>query len=1441
MMVNDGDFAYDVFISFKGENGTRYAFTDHLYRAFLRHGINAFRDDQSLRSGDEIRPSLLEAIEASRISLVVLCQNYASSSWCLDELAKIIHCYENKGKHVVAIFYLVEPSDVRYQKNSYATAMIKHENRYGKDSEKVKAWRSALSRVCDLCGIHYRNHMYETEVIEKIVKDTSTKLPPMPLQTKHLVGLVSRFERVKSLIDIDSSDAVSMLGIYGVGGIGKTTFAVDLYNKIRHHFEAASFLANVREKSNKSIEGLEDLQRTLLSEMGEETETIIGSIFKGSSEIKRRLGHKRVLLVVDDVDSVKQLEALAGGYDWFGPGSRIVITTRDKDVLHKHDVEIKRYEMEELNYHESLELFCWYAFNRSRPAENLANISTRAVRYAKGIPLALRVIGSNLKGRSPEEWEIELQKYRKVPDAEIQGVLEISYESLSNLDRKIFLDIACFFKGERWDYVKRILDASDFYPDIQVFVSKCLITVDEYGCLEMHDLIQDIGREIVRKESPSNPGCRSRLWSHKEVHEVLRENSGSDTVEGIMLHPPKQEKIDYWSMTAFKKMKNLRILIIRNAIFSSGPSYLPNSLRLLDWKGYPSKSFPQNFYPHRIVDFKLPHSSLILKNPFQRFEDLTFINLSHCQFITQIPDLSGAKSLKVFTLDKCHKLLRLDKSIGFMPNLVYLSASECTLLTSFVPKMYLPSLEVLSFNFCRRLEHFPLVMEKMDKPLKIYMMDTGIKEIPKSIGNLTGLEHIDMSVCKGLKNLPSSFFLLPKLVTLKVDECSQLGESFQRFQESRHSVANGSPNLVTLHFCEANLSYEDLCAILEIFPKLENLNVSHNGFVALPNSIRGSSHLKSLDVSFCRNLKEIPELPLSIQKVDARHCQSLTSEASSMLWSKVSTEIQRIQVVMPMLKGEIPEWFDCIGTKEIPHFSARRKFPIVALALVFQEPKETLSVIEEAFQSALESFTGFVNCHTVSLHLFIDGREICGRDYHYFNVGEDHVLFCDLRVLFSDGEWLGLDASLEDDWKAIQVQYESDLILSRWGVYVYEQETNMDDIQFRFPTPRSTRNHMPSSLLVPKVSPKQKMKHMLDSFDPRDLFNKNLSLLESEEGPIRSGKVLLRTWRNAKAEIREAASVSVYGASLKQEHEESVEEVIQVLEMIKENVPKRFSDSNPEEMQFFGGFVERLLRARVELMKENGLDMGMPILLEYTEVGGSKCRRFWGVMELKVGDPFYKAVLRKYNQLSWEFSTSNEASRSGSWLENLRVTIVLLECLGPAIEEASGFAYEESLEEGYYDPELEELMRRIEQDAMGFNKSYGKMKASIVRTDESVSPKYLLETLIFRRLMILGKLSMFGSATKFKITPYGKIRVEDDPFRTLKTCFWSLILVLYVLFFIIICLFCLIGFVGLLICRIPIIRKIFVCGWWLLMQILVSCKYLYHSVGKIMKIKRKEL
>ncbi|XP_057454512.1 TMV resistance protein N-like isoform X2 [Lotus japonicus] len=1185
-----------------------------------------------------------------------------------------------------------------------------------------------------------------------------------------------------------------MLEIYGAGGIGKTTFALDIYNKIRHQFEASSFLANIREKSSKS-KGLEDLQKTLMSEMGEETETMMGSTFRGDFEIKRRLSNKRVLLVLDDVDKIKQLQALAGGGDWFGSGSRIIITTRDTTMLDKHkmdDVIMKKYKMEELNDHDSLELFCWHAFNMSTPAENFEGVSSHAVSYAKGVPLALKVIGSNLKGGRLEDWEIELNKYRTIPNSEIQGVLEISYFSLSELDQKTFLDIACFFKGERWVYVERVLEACDSFPSIRVFVMKSLINIDENGCLDMHDIIQNMGREIVRKESPLNLGDRSRLWSHKEVLQVLKENSGSATVEGIILDPPSHEEVFRWADTAFKKMENLRILIVRNATFSTAPSFLPNNLRVLDWKGYPSKSFPLDFCPQRIVDFKLPHSSLTLIKSFhEMFEDLTFINLSQCQFITQIPKLSGAKSLRVLTVDRCHKLIRFDESIGFMPNLEYLSAVECTSLKSFVPRMYLPALEVLSFNLCRRLEHFPDVMQKMDKPLKIHMIGTAIKKFPKSIGNLTGLEYIDISMSRRLSDLSSSFLLLPKLGTLRIDGCSQLRGSFQRFKEF-HSEANDCPNMVTLYLSDANLSDEDLHIILESFPKLEHLNVSHNNFASLPKCIKGSLHLKSLDVSYCRNLKEIPELPLSIQKVDARYCGSLTSKASSMLWSKVCEEKKEIQVVMP--KTKIPNWFDisCVSNEDVPLFWARRKFPVAALALVFGNSREINVIQKDTFIS--DFLPGMMTdmSHVVGLHLFIDGQEICRKDYHYCSVGEHHVLVCDLRILFSDEEWQGLDACLGDDWKAIQVQCESSLTLSSWGVYVYKQKSNTDDIQFKFSHPDSSGDYkpVPASSLVPKSTPqmlKQRIRYASENMNPREIFGDYLPFLEIEETPSFT-KALLRSWRIAKTDMREA-SASAYGASLMQEHEESGWDVVRVVELMKENVPKHIADSYSDDIQSAHKIVEQVLRARVEFQREKGnerLDIDMPIILEACHFCEASSRRYWGKLELKHEEPTVKAILRKTSQLAWRFWKMGEAPLKE------RMNIVLLEsqCESLSTEEASTSAHGEEEEEEYYDPVLEELLMKVEEDTMSLNRTYGKLKASIVlcTNEELVSDKYLLETLFLRGQQNLaqgntglgnfelGLFGMFGSGLRgtmrsnFKKTAYGRLRVEDDgPHQTAQS------------------------------------------------------------------------
>ena len=144
---------WDVFLSFRGED-TRLNFTDHLYSALTRMGIDTFRDDEGLERGREIQPSLLKAIEDSMISVVVFSENYAHSKWCLDELEKIMQCSREKGQKVLPIFYHVDLSDVRKQTRSFGEAFA----RYGNvTEERVLRWRAALTEVGGLSGWHVQH------------------------------------------------------------------------------------------------------------------------------------------------------------------------------------------------------------------------------------------------------------------------------------------------------------------------------------------------------------------------------------------------------------------------------------------------------------------------------------------------------------------------------------------------------------------------------------------------------------------------------------------------------------------------------------------------------------------------------------------------------------------------------------------------------------------------------------------------------------------------------------------------------------------------------------------------------------------------------------------------------------------------------------------------------------------------------------------------------------------------------------------------------------------------------------------------------------------------------------------------------------------------------------------------------------------------------------
>uniref|UniRef100_A0A2N9GGH9 NB-ARC domain-containing protein n=1 Tax=Fagus sylvatica TaxID=28930 RepID=A0A2N9GGH9_FAGSY len=278
-----------------------------------------------------------------------------------------------------------------------------------------------------------------------------------------------------------------------------------------NQFEACSFIANVREVNE--THGLLQLQKTLLNELLLEKDVNIGEVDNGVFIIKNRLRHKKILLVLDDVNELEQLMKLAGENDWFGPGSRVIITTRDEHLLKSREVD-GIYEAEGLDYDESFHLFNLKAFKKEHPTEDFLELSQAFVNYANGLPLAIEVLGSSLFTRSIDEWNSAL------------------------------------------------------------------------------------GNRSGSRHSPKVAGTKKSTLEPRSLF----------------------------------KMKSLKVLEIHNVNLLCGPKILPNSLRLLDWSCYPSKSLPS-------------------------LDKLKVIQLKNSIQLIETPDFTKVPNLEELVLEDCINLL----------------------------------------------------------------------------------------------------------------------------------------------------------------------------------------------------------------------------------------------------------------------------------------------------------------------------------------------------------------------------------------------------------------------------------------------------------------------------------------------------------------------------------------------------------------------------------------------------------------------------------------------------------------------------------------------------------------------------------------------------------------------------------------------------------------
>ncbi|KAL3736817.1 hypothetical protein ACJRO7_025706 [Eucalyptus globulus] len=922
--VDDGDSSsgaeFEVFLSFKGLD-TRKNFTDSLYQALHTAGVRVFKDDKDIRQGEKIGDKLLHAIKSSKIYVPIFSKNYAFSRWCLRELAHMVNFWSKaKDKIILPIFFNVDPEDVKLETNLYLDALGEHEEKFG---HEVPQWKKALTKVAEIRGLDLKNKGHG-EIINDTMDEVMTKLMKRRIiLPDHLVEIHDQVEAIMDLLNKGSRDT-RYLVIHGMGGIGKTTLVSAIFNRISSQFEGYSFLRDVCEnmRHGRTI----DLQKQLLSDILQgRCPEIYNSTDVGINIIRERFRNKKVLVVIDDVDKWNQLSALAGKSDWFGLGSKIIITTRDINFLpikeeeeeeeeegsfQAHSKEFEIYEMKEMDYSYALKLFSLHALGMDFPPPHCEDISHEITYKTGGLPLALEVIGSSLFGKNKKIWKETSKKL--MPKQEVFDRLNISYDMLDDAQREIFLDIACYFIGIKRLHPYYMWKASGHSPNsnLLILTRMSLIKIEEYDRLWMHDQLRDFGRKIIQRED-KDPGKHSRLWMPDIALNVVQRKLASNKI--VALNLAGDSKVHNFTRKEFLKLPNLRFLKLNGGNLVGNFKNLLSQLTWLSWSNCPSKLKANNLCLEKLVVLKLSagdSGDWVGWEQCMVSSNLKVIHINSDGNSHRTLDFSKCENLKKFIVQNCSTTLLFDGSFSKLEHLEHLQiegafekSDECNL--SMIASS-LGGLSSLSMLYIERIDieeiHHSIGELKHLKHLSL--IRCSLEKLPDSIGKLTSLLELNLRVNK-FTELPNSIGDLKKLMVLSLDEnpIEKLPDSiggleslielcliFTGITELPASIGNLKRLKI---LCIKESKIRELPETIETFVNLEELDASDcenleggipNGVGVLsflrildlskskirrlPTSMNQLSHFHRLSVAQCDELEQIPELPTSLKELD---------------------------------------------------------------------------------------------------------------------------------------------------------------------------------------------------------------------------------------------------------------------------------------------------------------------------------------------------------------------------------------------------------------------------------------------------------------------------------------------------------------------------------------------------------------------------------------------
>ncbi|CAH8300527.1 unnamed protein product [Eruca vesicaria subsp. sativa] len=851
---------YDVFLSFRGVD-TRLSIVSHLYEELVSRGLVTFKDDKRLEIGDNISDELHRAIQGLNNVIVLLSEKYATSRWCLMELQLIMELQREGRLRVLPVFYKVEPSDVRHQRECFNL------ERY-KGTEMAPMWGEALNQIANLSGVEFKSCTDEGTMVRILAQEISDRTARRNIDATHIVGVEIHMQSLKYLLDMDSEyDEVRMIGIWGMGGIGKTAIAKCLYGQLSLQFKARYFSQEVR-GIHKDLD-LQHLQKELLYSTLQE-EISLWSVEAGGEEIRSRLIHKSVLLVLDGVDKIDQVHALAKETAWFGPRSIIIITTRDRGLLRSCGVETI-YEVKCLDDEASLKMFKQIAFKGGSPppCDDFEQLSVRAAGLAHGLPSALRAYALFLRGRdnSPGEWEEAICGLESNPDEKVMEVLKLSYDGLAKQHQNVFLQVACLFNGGTF---QRVISLLDGYEDekklcLKILAEKSLINIATSEYVILHKLVEQMGRGIMLD-------CGKFLGDAETIRDALVYEDGTKVTECISLHICELNS-PFSMESGFNRMRGLKFLKVYKHVENIKPNLtvirndinLPYSVRLLHWDSLPLRTFPLKVDEYFIVELNLRHSSLkTFWGGTPHLKKLKRVDVTGSKKLKRLPNLSDVKNLEELILEQCTRLQGVPESIGETSALRRLN---------------------LSYNGGPESLMSVVIKEVSGTQCVAVMFPTANVKMELTNVSIEGdIEFQYPSFCEG----NAEYFSFGPVTTKMSLQQAQLISEFNKFVSlniKRLSYKEKGPPMVFHRFPDI-LTLKELKLInlnIQILPDgigqlefLEKLDLSGNDFENLPEAMSTLPLLKTLRLQNCRKLEKLPELA-QVQSLTLLNCRNLRS------------------------------------------------------------------------------------------------------------------------------------------------------------------------------------------------------------------------------------------------------------------------------------------------------------------------------------------------------------------------------------------------------------------------------------------------------------------------------------------------------------------------------------------------------------------------------------